>query len=165
MSLTRQQKEKIVQETAELLGKSQGVIFADATGVPTSAIRPLRVALKSAGVTYKVIKRTLTRIAFRSLGVNAGAKIARTAISLVFLPTDLPAVSKTLYEFSKKEKNFKILNAYDMAEKRWLASEEVVMLAKLPSRQDLLAQLAYVLKAPMKKFAFVVNQVAQSKAQ
>lgn len=164
MSLTRQEKEGVVKEATELLKKSNGVIFTEAIGVSTSAIRSLRTQLKAAGATYKVIKRTLTRIAFRSLGVTAGAKIARTSISLVFLPDDLPAISKILYEFSKKEKNFKILNAYDVAEKRWLAGEEVLVLAKLPSRQDLLTQLAYVLKAPMKRFAFVVNQVAQQKS-
>jgi len=159
MSLTRKEKEGIVKEIEELLAKSRGVIFTDATGVSTTAIRPLRSALKSAGSKYSVVKRTLMRIAMRSLGINAGPHIARTSIAMVSVSEDIPAVAKALYEFSKKEKNFKILNAYDIGEKQWIEAANVVLLARLPSRQDLLAQLAYVLKSPMKKFAFVLNQV------
>ena len=82
---------------------------------------------------------------------------------MVFFLSDLPATAKVLYEFSRKEKNFKILNAFDFTQKQWVESKEVIALAKLPPRQDLLTQLVYVLSSPMRKLAYVVDQIAKNR--
>src|SRR3989344_1646689 len=162
MPLTRQQKEDIVSQTVELLKKSNGVIFTDFTGVGVESIRRLRRSLKEIGATYQATKRTLVRITFKKTGVDAADQLVKTSMGMVFFLSDLPATAKVLYEFSRKEKNFKILNAFDFTQKQWVESKEVIALAKLPPRQDLLTQLVYVLSSPMRKLAYVVDQIAKN---
>ena len=163
MSLTRSEKEGVVKDTTALIKASNGVIFADSTGVGVESLRVLRRKLKEAGANYQATKRTLTRIALREAGYDAGEKLSKTSLGLIFVPTDIPAVAKLLHEYAKKEKNFKILNALDGEKKEWLEPAMVLALAKLPSRQDLLTQLAYVLISPVKRLAYTVDQIAKQK--
>lgn len=163
MPLTRQQKEDIVADAHARLQDSAGVIFTDFSGVGTESLRLLRRKLKEAGAAYRVIKRTLIRIALKGAGVDVGNHLAKNSLGIVSLKEDLPAVAKALYEFGRKESTFTLLNAYDMNERRWLGGEEVLMLAKLPSRHDLLSQLVFMLQAPIKKLAMVTSEIAKQK--
>lgn len=164
MPLTRQQKEDIVHNTADQLKNSEGVVFTDFTGVGVENLRVLRRALAELGATYQVTKRTLARIALKQLDIDASNKLAETSLGLVFFPSDLPGTAKVLYNYGKEEKNFKILNAYSLGEKRWIESDEVTMLGALPSREELLGQLVFMLQAPIKKLAMVIDQIAKQKA-
>ena len=71
--------------------------------------------------------------------------------------------TKTIYEFTKKNDYYKIKGG--VIEGKVMTTEEIITLAKLPSRQDLLSMLAGALLANVSKLAVALDQVKVQKEQ
>ena len=166
---TRAQKEEQVKEFAKLLKQSGSLAFADFTGVSTKAILRLKAALREKGAAYRVTKKRLLRVAFKEAGiaVDPGEQFTEQ-LGTVFAPGDVLSVAGTIYKFSrelaKEKKEFKIVGGYDIAGKMFISAEQFVALAKLPSRETLLAQLVGMLTAPIRQFMSIVDQLGKKKA-
>jgi large subunit ribosomal protein L10 len=144
--LTRQQKSKIIEEFTKKAKNSQSILLVDFTGLKVSEIQELRRILKKDGVEMKVIKKTLVQRVLDASGISKFNIFQFPAsVALVFSPEEGTAISKNVYEFSKKAKTLKILGGF--INKNFADAETIVKLAKLPSREVLLSQLVYVLNS------------------
>ncbi len=159
---TRKQKSQELEAGKKLLTENHSVVFADFTGVDTASLQRLKAELKKIGATFKVIKKRLLRIAFQAAGLDFNPEEFPGAVGEVFLPGEVSDGASVVYKFSrelaKAKKEFKILGAYEIAKKAFLSSEEFLTIAKLPSREILLAQLAGVLSGPIRAFMYLLQE-------
>jgi large subunit ribosomal protein L10 len=157
---TKQQKIEQVEGGQELLKGSQLLLFTDFTGTSVEDMKNLRKTLREMGAKFKVIKKRLLRIVFEKMGVDFNPEQFDSQLGTIFTQKDIYEIISPVYKFSheKEKQGFKILGAYDLAEKKFIDADTVVKIGKLPSREVLLSQLVGVLSAPMRMLAYVLNE-------
>jgi len=145
---TKNQKEILIKEIAERLAKTKAVVFADYTGLSVSKITDLRRKLKVQNGELKVAKKTLVGLAFKKAGFDGvETKKMSGQVAVAFGYQDEIAPAKVIYDFAKKENKLKILGG--IIESKFIEAASVLNLAKLPSRQELLAKAVGSIAAPL----------------
>lgn len=152
--LKRSQKEELVKDLTEKIVSSKVAIFSDFSGTTVSSMEQLRSDLRKKGATYKVTKKKLIDLAFKNAGIEANSLDLPGQIGLAIGQEDEVSAAKVLSQFSKKNKNFKILRG--VLEKKVISDKEVMALAALPSREELLAKLVGSINAPVTGFVNVL---------
>jgi large subunit ribosomal protein L10 len=148
--LKKEQKEVTVDTLREELGKSQAVFVTDYMGLNVEKITRLRKSVKAAGGTYKVVKNTLLERASQDLPAHLleNSFAGPTAVAMAF--KDPVAVAKILVDFAKENEKLEIQTG--VLGQQVLTAEDVQALAKMPGREQLLAQMLGSLKAPATNF-------------
>ena len=152
--LTRTQKAVVVDELCDRLGRQRISIFTDIRGVSVAKLSALRRELRKAGAELKVAKKTLLKRALQATGTAFGGvepKALDGEIGVIFGYEDQVAPAKAAAKFAQDNETFKVLTG--VLEGRMLAAGEILALARLPSRDALLAQLANALEAPIRNLA------------
>lgn len=145
---TKKQKEELVKKLSEQLTKMRAAVFADYTGMGAVKLTELRRKLLARDVELKVVKKTLIDIAAKNAGFDKiDAKKMAGQVALVMGYSDEIAPAKIIYEFDKKGEQMKILGG--ILERNFIDAQGVISLAKLPSRQELLAKAVGSIAAPM----------------
>ncbi|NOX36105.1 MAG: 50S ribosomal protein L10 [Calditrichaeota bacterium] len=144
------QKEQIVQEMTDKFSRAQSIILADFTGIDVNTITELRKKFREANVEYRVVKNTLARLSVKNAGIE-GLEPFLVGVNSYAISYDDPTKPiKVIEEFKKElEDKFQIKAAY--FEGKIIGPEQVPALAKLPSRDELLAQFVGMLNSPMSK--------------
>jgi large subunit ribosomal protein L10 len=146
--ISKKQKQEIINNLVDKLSRQKAVIFSDYTGLKVSQIQELRRELREKGIDYQVAKKTLIDLALEKAGFkNVRVKELPGQIALVFGYQDEVLPAKILYNFAKGNESLKILAGLVQGE--YLESEAVINLAKLPSREELLAKLVSNVGAPL----------------
>lgn len=157
--MQRTEKEKVVEQFSQQVGSATVVVFANFQGLDVASITDLRKKCRQASITFKVVKNTLALRAFtqqKRRGMEEWLK-GPTGIAIGF---DDPVVAaKVLQEFASGNTKFKIKGGW-MGEQA-LSAAEVTQIAKLPSRQVLLGQLAGAMNTPMGQLARVLSAVTR----
>jgi large subunit ribosomal protein L10 len=163
--LTKEQKKKQVELAADLIKKSKVLLFADFTGVDTASIRKLKTDIRKSGATFKVIKKRLLNIALKNLSADYDPLQFTAQVGTFFIAEDLSSVAAPIYKFAKElaksKKEFKILGGYDVLNKAAILPDEFVTVAKLPSRETLLAMVMGVITGPVRAFMYVINEMSK----
>lgn len=161
---TKQQKIEQVEGGQELLKQSQLLLFTDFTGTGVEDMKNLRKTLREMGAKFKVIKKRLLRIVFEKMGVDFNPEQFDSQVGTIFTQKDIYEIISPVYKFGreKEKQGFKILGAYDLAEKKFIDAETVVKIGKLPSREILLSQLVGVLSAPMRMLAYILSEKSKT---
>jgi large subunit ribosomal protein L10 len=161
MAITKEKKKKILEELKEKIGKQKIMIFVDFTGVKSKALFLLRKKLKESGNEMKIAKKTLINLALKEKNLNiVDAKKMVGEIAVIFGVKDEISGAKTVYEFSKENKNLKILGG--ILEKSFIGPEKIEELAKLPTKEELLAKLISEISTPISNFVYVLKSIPQS---
>ena len=155
MAITKQKKREIIDDLAARLEKQKAVVFADFAGLKVKDISDLKVKLRAGGAEFKVAKKTLMKAAFAQRGLDFDPKPLEGQIAMAIGYQDEVVAAKVLQEFSKTNRNLKILGG--LLENKTLSLSEVLNLALLPSKAELLAKLAGTLSAPPRNFASVLQ--------
>ena len=138
-------KAAIIEQIREVSQKAAFVAVTDFKGMTVEELTNLRVTLRQAGGEYHVVKNTLARIALTG-GTHDTLKDKfheSCGIALGF--EDPVAVAKALNEFAGKSQLFKLRCA--SLEGKAMTAEQVTALAKLPGREQLLAQMLGTMNA------------------
>lgn len=157
MALRLEDKQAIVADVNETAQSAISLVVADARGVDVSSITALRKQAREENVDLRVIKNTLARRAF------VGTEYECTAQALVgpslfgFSMEDPGAAARLFKEFAKENEAFEI-KALAVAG-QMMGPEKIDVLAKLPTRDQALAQLASVMIAPVTKLVRTLNEV------
>ena len=165
---TKEQKKQVLDETKKLLDESQNLFFVDFTGISAQDMKDLRKTLRNSGATTRVVKKKLLRVALEKNEIDFNPEQFDEQLATVFSPKDVSEIAGPIYKFYKdKEKTtgFKILGAYDLANRNFIDDVMVKRIGQLPSREILLAQLLGMLQAPIKMFLYVVNEHSKKVAQ
>jgi len=161
--LTKQQKSALLDEGVKKIKESGALVFAEYNKVLVEDFKKLRRELKKAGADLKVLKKRLLNIALKNSGVNFDPMTAKTQLSTIFAKGDLMSVAGLVHKFSKdltkaKKGEFSVMAAYDLAEKRLVDANEFKVIATLPPREVLLAQITMMLTMPIKQLMKVLEE-------
>ena len=145
-------KKLIVLEIKEKFEKAQGIIFYDYRGLNVDEVTQLRNQFRAAGVEYHVIKNSMLRRAADMLEIKGLDEYLTGPTAVAFGFGDPVAPAKVLTEFIKKlKKQTEIKSGLLNGKVITVAGSQ--SLADLPSREQLMAQLAGTLNAPITGFA------------
>ena len=151
------QKEKEVKELAEKLKEAKVILLTDYRGINVADVTKLRTELRNVNTEYKVIKNNIIKRALNENGENGLDELLEGPTAIVIGTEDYLESSKVIYNFSKNNEFYKIKGG--IIEGKVMTAEEIITLAKLPSRQELLAQLAGALLGNITKLAVALDQV------
>jgi len=155
MALTKEQKKNIVEKLKQSIAQQKAVVFVAIDGLKTTKLFDLRKELKQDNCLLTVAKKTLLSIAFKQSKMEFDAKELEGELALVFGFGDEIMPAKIAYQFSKKNKNLKILGGF--FENEIKTAEEMIILAKIPSREELLAKVVSSISSPISGFVNVLQ--------
>ena len=147
-------KEKIAELKA-ILAEAKGLYLADFTGIDVEAVNELRNKLRDAEVHYHVIKNRLAIRAAEEAGI-AGLKEHFTGPTAIAYSNEDPIVpAKILQDFADDGGKMLIKSGY--MDGKVLPADEVQVIAKLPSRDELLSKVVGSVQSPLYGFIAVLN--------
>lgn len=154
-------KETLVKELAEKLKNSKLILLANYRGINVSQDTELRREVRKSGGEYKIIKNNIIRRALEECGLKGLNEHLEGPTALITSDKDYLAPSKAIYKFAK-DNEFYVLKA-GVIEGELKTSEEILIIAQLPSREELLSKLAGVLLANISKLAVALDAVKVKK--
>jgi len=157
------QKKKEVEELAEKIKKAKLVLLADYRGINVEDVTNLRAKLRGTNSEYKVIKNNITSRALKACNVEGLEELLEGPTAVILGYEDYLEPSKAIYEYSKENEFYKIKGG--IIDGKVVSAEEIITLAKLPSRETLIAQLAGALLGNITKLAVALDQVSKQKAE
>lgn len=152
--LTRQQKEQIVDEVATAIKDGKSVTLVDYKGLGANDMVALKKALYNVEAPLRVVKKSLLALAMKEAGVDAYERNMFDGQIAVSISSDEVSGPKVVAEFAKNNNNVKIV-AGTLGTKL-LSADEINALAKLPSEEQLRAQVVGTLNAPIAGFVNVL---------
>lgn len=156
MSKTKEQKQEIINQLQTELKKAKSLIFVDYYGLPVSSIDELRKLLKQKSGRYLVAKKTLLKLALDNIGLkDIDLNKLTGGLGLVLSLEEETTLAKLVVDFTKTHKPLTIQGGIFKSE--FVEVETIETLAKLPSREELLAQLVGTIKAPLSNLVYVLS--------
>ena len=156
--MTRNEKVQIVGELEKGFKESEAILVCNYKGLSTKKLEELRENARQNDVKVQIIKNTLASIALKNAGKN-GLELKDTNIYL--WGADQLNVSKVASKFEDDNELFNIKSAFIDGEVADVA--KVKALAKMPSRNELLAMLLLVWNAPLQNFVIGLNALKAKK--
>ena len=155
------QKEEAVNSLAAELKDASLVLLVDYRGITVEDATKLREEVREANAEYKVIKNNIIKRALNENGENGLDSLLEGPTALITSKEDYLAPTKAIYNFAKNNDFYKIKGG--IIEGKVMTAEEIITIAKLPSRQELLAKLAGALLGNITKLAVALDQVRAQK--
>ena len=156
--MNRQQKENMVQGLGEKFLSHEASFIVNCQGLTVAQVQELRFALGEKNSQMQVAKNRLVRIAIQGKAeCGQLSDKLRGQNAIVFAQSDLTGTAKVLYEFAKANEELEIIAGCYASQ--LLDKKSVETLAKLPSREVLLAQVCGTMKAPITSFVIVLRQL------
>ncbi len=156
MQHTKQQKELLIAEVTGKIKDSKALVFANFKGVSVKNITTIRKELRKSGSSWQVMKKTLLNIALKNAGVEVDARELEGQVGVAFSHDEV-AAAKTIADFQKANKEVTITIEGGALGSKALSANEVKALAKLPTQDELRAQLVGTLQAPISSFVRVLG--------
>lgn len=144
------------------------MIFVDFTGLKVKEFSELRKKLKAENCELKVTKKTLMAIAFKKAKIKIEPKSLLGEVALIFGYKEEIPPAKITWQFSQANPHLKILGGF--FENKFVEPEKIGELAKLPTREELLARfignisapvsnLVYTLKYNLKELVYLLSRI------
>ena len=156
-----EKKQEEVQKLAEKIKNAKFVLLADYRGINVHDVTELRTALRNVESEYRVIKNNIIKRALHEVGIEELDSCLVGPTAIVIDNADYSAPAKAIYKYSKDNEFYKIKGG--ILEGKVISAEEIIELAKLPSREELLAKLAGGLLGTITKLAVGLDQVVKQK--
>ena len=162
--LNRNEKGQVVAEVVERLERTETIMTTDFRGLTVAQIADLRGKLRDAEAEMTVVKNTLSRRAADQTGRSALLPYLQGPTGLVWVNGDPAQAAKALSEFAKVHKEVFTIRGGVLGSDD-LPAESIVRLASLPSREQMLAQLAGALASPISGLAGRLNGLIEKMAR
>ena len=150
-------KKEQVSELASKMKEAKLILLTDYRGINVDEVTSLRTDLRNAKAEYRVIKNNITKRALAEAGIEGLDEKLEGPTAVIITNEDYLEPTKAIYNFTKEHDFYKIKGG--VVEGKVMETEEIVTLAKLPSRDALLSMLAGALLGTITKFAVAVDQV------
>jgi large subunit ribosomal protein L10 len=151
----REQKATAISEFSEGIGQATNAFVLDFKGITVPQVTELRKQVRETGSEYVVIKNTLALIAVKDSPLQklTGHFTGMTAVA--YNKTDAVALAKVLTKFAKDVPTVQFKGA--MLAGQIVPAAEIQNIANLPSREELIAKLLYLMQHPIRGLAVVLN--------
>ena len=158
MAISRVAKEQAVDQLTGELGRIKLAVMTDYRGLTVREVEELRGILREQGMTYRVSKNTLLRIATKNnptlKDVDPQTFTGPMALAMGF--DDEVAPARVIFQYAKKHDALEIVGAIT-GDGTVLDAAQVKALANLPTREQLLAQVVGTIAAPLSGFVSVMS--------
>lgn len=155
--MNREEKVREVEGLSERVKKAQVMIFTDYRGLKVSEITELRSKLSEGQSQFKVVKNRLFKRVLKEQGLGALEKYFTGPTALATSEVDVVTPAKALVDFAKVHAKLELKGGY--LEGKDLTPAEIIALARMPSREELLARALGSMNAPATNMAGVLAAV------
>lgn len=170
MALTKQQKQDLIKQYAEMLESGKDVVLVEQKGLPVDAVVSFKKELAATSAQSRVVKkRLLLQTAEKNgkdavdLGILNGSLVALSLENEDFAP--LKAVVKMNKMFKKAGQKYEYSFLGGWYGSAWKDAAYVSELANIPSKEELVGKFLYLLKYPIQATAGVLDQIAKKKGE
>ena len=157
-----EQKKQAVAELSEKIKQSCSGVLVNYKGINVADDTKLRADLRKAGVDYKVVKNTLIARASEDAGLSGLDEFLNGTTAIALSADDYVAPAKILSQFADGSNSFEIKTGF--IDGKIVSLDEIKALAKLPSREVLIATVLGTMNAPIAAFARAIQAIADSKS-
>ena len=151
MALNLEDKKALVAEVAEVAAHAQSVVAAEYRGLTVGQMTELRARARKSGVYMRVVKNTLARKALAGTTFESVGPKLKGPLVLAFSRDDPGAAARVVKDFAKAHE--KLVATLVSLGGQVMPAAELDKVASLPTREQALAMLMGVLKAPIQKLA------------
>ena len=155
-------KEEELNELKKDLSEAKNLILAQFKGITVAQDTELRQKIRATSSKYRVIKNKLAKIATKGTPAEELTNSLKGPTSIAYNSSDPVALAKTLTAYAKANPVF-VFKA-GMVEGRVVNLDDLNAIAALPSKEELIAKLLFLLNAPAQRIAVAVNGVARNLA-
>lgn len=156
-----ERKQSEVSALSEKIKESKLVLLTDYRGISVEDVTGLRANLRKADAEYKVIKNNITRRALEEAKIEGLEDLLAGPTAVVLSNGDYLEPLKAIYEYAKNNETYKIKGG--VIDGKVMTAEELITLAKLPSKETLISMLAGALLGNISKLAVALDQVRVQK--
>jgi len=153
--LNKTQKQEVVSELNGKLARAKAAILTDFKGLTVAEITEFRNELRKSGVEYRVVKNTLTKLAASGTDAEKLSSYLQGPTGLVIGYDDPVAPAKVVMEYAKRQQKLEV--KVGLVEGALADLGQLKAIAELPSRDELLSQMAAGFQAPASKMARLLN--------
>ncbi|MDR1735117.1 MAG: 50S ribosomal protein L10 [Oscillospiraceae bacterium] len=150
-------KQAEVAALSDRIQKSVTGVLVEYKGINVADDTKLRKELREAGVEYSVVKNTMLNLAAKDAHLDGLDDFLKGSTALATSNEDYAAAARILSAYASKSKFFKVKTAY--VDGRVISDKQIDALAKLPSREILLATVCNAFQAPIAAFARAIQAV------
>ena len=158
-----EQKIAAVEALSDKMGKAASGVLVKYQGITVEDDTKMRKALREAGVSYKVVKNSLTGRACEEVGFGEMKQYLNGMTAIAISEKDAVSPAKILKEYAEKIESFQILAGY--VDGAVIDCKTVEELASIPSKEVLIAKFMGSIKSPIYKFAYALKAIADKDAE
>ena len=151
----REQKAEAISGFSEGIGQATNAFLISFKGITVPQVTELRKQVRETGSEYVVVKNTLALIAVKDSPLTALAKHFTGETAVAFNATDAVALAKVLTKFAKDVPTVQFKGA--MLGGQIVPATQIQAIASLPSREELISKLLYLMQHPIRGLAVVLN--------
>ncbi len=156
----RSQKETDLQQLRADLGKVSTVILSTFQGITVEQDTKLRRAVESVGGEYRVVKNTIAEKAGEGTAAAPLLKNLKGANSISYTMTDPVALAKVLTKVAKDVPAFQFRAG--LVEGRVISIQEIQQLAQMPSKEELIGKIMFLLNSPAQRIASALKALPRN---
>ena len=153
--MNRTEKEQAISELNEGIGNATNAFLLSFKGITVPQVTELRRQVRETGSDYIVVKNTLALIAVKDSPLVALREQFSGETAVAFNKTDAVMLAKALTKFAKDVPAVTFKGA--MLDGQIIPATQIQAIANLPSREELLSKLLYLMQHPIRGLAIVLN--------
>jgi len=159
VSANKENKKQLVSELASQLKDAKSIVFVDFRGVTVAEDTAMRRTFRQENVTYRVCKNTLFKRALNEIGITDFDEKLFEGTTAVVFANDEVAPARLFCDASKKLKKMEV--KFGIVNGKTMNKAEIEAIAKIPSKDILIAMLLGALQGPISALARALNQIAE----
>lgn len=160
---TRERKQTDLNAITERLNNSKSAMIVGFTKLTVNKDQEFRNHLRDAGAEYQVVKNTLARIAVKGTPYEGASEYLKGVTGIAWTENDAVVLSKTVSKFIKDNADIYSFKA-GIVEGRVVDLKQVEAIASLPSKEELISKLMFVINAQAQRIVTVINAVPRNLA-
>jgi large subunit ribosomal protein L10 len=153
--MNREEKTAAISELESAIGKATNAFLIEFKGITVPQVTELRRQVRETNSTYVVVKNTLALIAVKDSPLKALEKAFSGPTAVAYNSTDAVVLAKALTKFAKDVPAVHFKGA--MLNGQIVPADQIQAIANLPSREELIAKLLYVMQSPIRGLAIVLQ--------
>lgn len=153
--MNKNEKTQAISELEAAIGKARNAFLIDFKGVTVPQVTELRKQVRETGSKYLVVKNTLALIALKDSPMIGMKDRFSGPTAVAYNSTDAVRLAKALTRFAKDVPAMQFKGA--MLDGQVVPAEQIQTIASLPSREELISKLLFVLQSPMRGLATVLQ--------
>lgn len=161
--MNRTEKATEIESLKKQFSKAKFAVLADYRGITVPQVTDLRRKLREKATSLRIIKNRLAKIAAADTPFAVLKDHFKDTTAVALTEGDPTVVSKVLTEFVKNNERFKLKMAY--LDGKILPVKDVEALAKMPSKEELIAKLMGSMQAPARNLVSVLSQIPRQLVQ